>query len=79
MTDLKNEECSACSNKNVYFSTEILSIDEKNGAVKKIYLFRCKEHLDTDLDEMLTLRRKKLASSYETAPQKPDAHKIDNS
>jgi hypothetical protein len=74
MTDLENEECCACSKKNVYFSTEILSIDEKNGAIKKIYLFRCIEHINTELDEMLALRRKKLANSYETMPQKPDTH-----
>ena len=64
MNDLKNEECSACSNKNVFFSTEILSIDE-SGAVKKIYLFRCAEHLDTNLDEMLALRREKLGNRVE--------------
>jgi len=75
MTDLKDEECSACSKKNVYVSTEILSVDEKNSAIKKIYLFRCKEHLDTDLDEMLALRRKKLANRYETAQQKTDTQK----
>lgn len=68
MIDFKNEECSACSKKNVYFSTEILSIDEKTLAIKKIYLFRCEDHIDTDLDEMLALRLKKLAHSYNAAP-----------
>jgi len=61
MIDLKNEECSACSKKNVYVSTEILSVDEKSRAITKTYLFRCKEHIDTNLDEMLALRRKKLS------------------
>ncbi|BFT28877.1 hypothetical protein D210916BOD24_00530 [Alteromonas sp. D210916BOD_24] len=63
MIDFKNEECSACSKKNVYFSTEILSVDEKTSAIKKVFLFRCEDHLDTDLDEMFALRWKKLESS----------------
>lgn len=75
MIDFKNEECSACSKKNVYVSTEILSVDEKSSAIRKIYLFRCEEHVDTDLGEMMALRRKKLANSYETARQKTDTHK----
>lgn len=62
MIDFKNEECSACSKKNVHFSTEILSVDEKTSAIKKVFLFRCEDHFDTDLDEMLALRRKKLAT-----------------
>lgn len=74
MTDLENEECSACSNKNVYVSTEILSIDEKSCAIKKIYLFRCEKHIDTDVNEMLALRQKKRANSYEQARQKTDTH-----
>jgi hypothetical protein len=64
MIDFKNEECSACSKKNVYVSTEILSVDEKSSAIRKIYLFRCEEHVDTDL-----------ANSNETARQKTDTHK----
>lgn len=63
MIDFKNEECSACKKKNVYFSTEILSVDEKTSAIKKVFLFRCEDHLNTDLDEMFALRRKKLTSS----------------
>lgn len=75
MIDFKNEECSACSEKNVYVSTEILSVDEKSGAIRKIYLFRCEKHMDIDLNSMLALRQKKLSNSYETAPQKTDTHK----
>jgi hypothetical protein len=74
MTDLENEECSACGNKSVYVSTEILSIDEKSCGIKKIYLFRCEEHIDTDVNEMLALRQKKRANSYEHARQKTDTH-----
>lgn len=75
MIDFKNEECSACSKKNVYVSTEILSVDEKSSAIRKTYLFRCEEHLDTDLGEMLALRRKKLANNKEISQQKTDAQK----
>lgn len=63
MIDFKNEKCSACSKKNVYFSTEILFVDEKTRAIKKIFLFRCEDHMDTDVDEMFALRWKKLESS----------------
>lgn len=75
MIDFKNEECSGCSKENVYVSTEILSVDEKSSAIRKIYLFRCEEHVDTDLGEMMALRRKKLANSKEIALQKTDTHK----
>lgn len=75
MIDFKDEECSACSEKHVYVSTEILSVDEKSGAIRKIYLFRCEKHIDTDLNSMLALRQKKLSNSYEATPQKTDAHK----
>lgn len=75
MIDFKNEECSGCSKKNVYVSTEILSVDEKSSAIRKIYLFRCEAHIDTDLGEMMALRRKKLAKGKEIGLQKTDTHK----
>jgi hypothetical protein len=54
--------------KNVSFSTEVESVDEVTNAIKKVFLFRCEDHIDTDVDEMLVLRRKKFASSDDNMP-----------
>lgn len=52
-----SEECSACFNKAVDVKTEIFSYpaDNEQNAIRKIILYRCKEHLDTGVDEMREL------------------------
>lgn len=53
--DFKNAECSACKNKSVDVRTEVLLPTEKSceeGRIRKKIMFRCKEHIDCDVDEM---------------------------
>ena len=51
--DFHNAECSACCKKQVDIRTEIIapSPDRPNVIRKKI-IFRCEDHLDSDIDEI---------------------------
>ena len=53
MTDIKDEECSACPKKHINIKTEIItpSLDKQGGIRKKI-MMRCEDHLDCDTDTM---------------------------
>lgn len=53
--DFKNAECSACNNKSVDVRTEVLMPTKDSlaeGRIRKKIIFRCKEHIDCDVDEM---------------------------
>lgn len=55
------EECSACFNKAIDVRTEIFNYptDNQQNAIRKIILYRCQEHLDTDVGEMRELAQEK--------------------
>ncbi len=60
--DFENAECTACSNKSVDIRTEVLLPTEKSrqeGRIRKMYIFRCPKHLDTDTEQMLILAKVK--------------------
>lgn len=50
-------ECSACPDKAIDVRTEIISRD--NETITKKVIYRCKSHLNTDIEELLTLSTKK--------------------
>ncbi|MBO1256657.1 hypothetical protein J3L16_13275 [Alteromonas sp. 5E99-2] len=52
-----NHECDACFNKAVDVRTEIFSYpsENENNAIRKIILYRCEQHLDTNVHEMRKL------------------------
>lgn len=53
--DFKNAECGACSNKSVDVRTEVLLPTDKSrkeNRIRKKIIFRCKEHIDCDVDEI---------------------------
>lgn len=56
--DFHNTECSACHNKSVDVRTEVLIPTEKSKKekrIRKIIIFRCAAHPNTDVDEMILL------------------------
>ncbi|TMS93323.1 hypothetical protein CWB58_09865 [Pseudoalteromonas sp. S201] len=54
MTEIKDEECSACHKKHIDTRTEIITppLDSKPGHIRKAIFFRCEDHINCDADEM---------------------------
>ncbi len=51
--DFNNAEWSACHKKHVDIRTEIVApSQDRRNAIRKKIIFRCKEHLDCDVDEI---------------------------
>tara|TARA_R110002126_G_scaffold21598_1_gene77865 strand:- start:24 stop:302 length:279 start_codon:yes stop_codon:yes gene_type:complete len=51
--DFNNAECSACHKKHVDIRTEIVApSQDRPNAIRKKIIFRCKDHLDCDVDEI---------------------------
>lgn len=53
MTEIKDEECSACHKKHINIKTEIITPSlDKQGGIRKMIMMRCEDHLDCDTDTM---------------------------
>ncbi|GGE96275.1 hypothetical protein [Pseudoalteromonas gelatinilytica] len=51
--DFHNAECSACRKKHVDIRTEIIAPSpDRPNAIRKKIIFRCDDHLDSDIDEI---------------------------
>ncbi|WP_232284964.1 hypothetical protein [Pseudoalteromonas tunicata] len=51
--DFHNAECSACCKKHVDIRTEIIAPSpDRPNAIRKKIIFRCEDHLDSDIDEI---------------------------
>lgn len=54
MTEIKDEECSACHKTHIDTRTEIITppLDSKPAHIRKAIFFRCEDHVNCDADEM---------------------------
>lgn len=51
--DFRNAECAACCKKHVDIRTEIIAPSpDRPNAIRKKIIFRCEDHLDSDIDEI---------------------------
>lgn len=56
-----SEKCSICSARAVDVRTEIYSYPSENpdGAIRKMIIYRCKQHIDVSAEEVIAILRKK--------------------
>lgn len=54
MTEIKDEECSACHKKHIDVRTEIITppLNSAPGHIRKAIFYRCEDHINCDADEM---------------------------
>lgn len=59
-----SEKCSICSNRAVDVRTEIYSYpsDNPDGVMRKMIIYRCKQHIEVSAEEIIAMKKRKFES-----------------
>ena len=59
-----SDKCSICSNRAVDVRTEIYSYpaDNPDGSIRKMIIYRCKQHIEVSTEEIIAIKKRKFES-----------------
>ena len=59
-----SEKCSICSKRAVDVRTEIYSYpsDNPDGGMRKMIIYRCKQHIEVSAEEIIAMKKRKFES-----------------